>query len=149
MATEVQARTADRRYQPIKLGEAQLANIRIRRPLWTELEAVIDLRTELFTPYTRRRISRQERRRDVDPNTVHSAAFEGAQIIDTGLICPDPEDLEAMSMFNVYAVGVHPKYRRQGIGAKVVSYLEERAISLGATDIYLSANNTAIGFYEK
>ncbi len=44
---------------------------------------------------------------------------------------------------------VEPSAQRAGIGARLVSYLEAHALSVGVTELKLSSSLTARGFYER
>jgi len=61
---------------------------------------------------------------------------------------PSPDNINGKCAYlmNIY---VKPKYRKQGIGKKICSWLIELAKSKNITKIYLETSDTAKVMYEK
>ena len=77
---------------------------------------------------------------NADPFCRHVLVFENEQPIGTGRLLDNG---------HIGRVAVLKQYRHQGIGLAIMQKLEAIAKTIDLEHIYLSAQTSAIGFYEK
>jgi predicted GNAT family N-acyltransferase len=76
-----------------------------------------------------------------DPASRHVLAItEKRDVVGTGRLEPTGK---------IGRVAVLPQYRGTGVGSGIVSHLVNQAAELGFTQVYLHAQTTAVGFYER
>ena len=80
---------------------------------------------------------------DIDKRAYHAVVYTDGKASATGRL------FEGRSGWHIGRVAVDKEFRGAGLGALVVMSLEEKAVSLGAECIRLSAQVRAQGFYEK
>jgi tRNA(adenine34) deaminase len=77
----------------------------------------------------------------LDPDCEHALAFDpGGQAIGCGRLLPDG---------HIGRMAVLAAWRGRGVGARVLLHLIERATARGFSEVVLSAQTHAIGFYER
>lgn len=79
---------------------------------------------------------------ELESQAIHRCAFDGAQLIGIGrlhLVTPQQAQIRYMA--------TAPEFRRQGVGAAILSALESEAKSAGASEIVLNARNQFLVFY--
>jgi predicted GNAT family N-acyltransferase len=76
-----------------------------------------------------------------DPDSRHVLAVAGKRdVVGTGRLEPTGK---------IGRVAVLPQYRGIGVGSAIVGHLVNQATELGLTQVYLHAQATAVGFYER
>jgi predicted GNAT family N-acyltransferase len=76
-----------------------------------------------------------------DPVSRHVLAIAGKRdVVGTGRLEPTGK---------IGRVAVLPQYRGTGVGSALVGHLVNQATELGLTQVYLHAQATAVGFYER
>ena len=76
-----------------------------------------------------------------DPVSRHVLAITAKRdVVGTGRLEPTGK---------IGRVAVLPQYRGTGVGSGIVSHLVNQATELGFTQVYLHAQATAVGFYER
>lgn len=75
---------------------------------------------------------------------IHLGAFSGTTLLGCLLLSP-----QANNTMRVRQVAVDANTQGRGIGRKLVEYSEQKASSLGFTELYLKARLTAVPFYLK
>ena len=76
-----------------------------------------------------------------DPVSRHVLAIAGKRdVVGTGRLEPTGK---------IGRVAVLPQYRGTGVGSALVGHLVNQATELGFTQVYLHAQATAVGFYER
>jgi GNAT superfamily N-acetyltransferase len=78
-------------------------------------------------------------------NAVAVGGFDGEALVAIGLLTPEIRP----GMAQLVYLHVSGQYRRKGIGAAIAHQLLERATTLGAERVYVSAvpSQSAVGFY--
>jgi len=81
---------------------------------------------------------------DIDPVAHHLVLFsDGKPAATARLFC------DSGTVWHIGRMAVLREFRGIGLGAMVMSELEKKAAELGATEIVLSSQKQASGFYEK
>jgi len=76
-----------------------------------------------------------------DPTCRHALAVAGKRdVVGTGRLEPTGK---------IGRVAVLPQFRGAGVGGAIMGHLVNQATELGLTQVYLHAQATAIGFYER
>lgn len=81
----------------------------------------------------------------IDPTAHHVVLYLDGKPAATGRVFPS----ESPEMYTIGRVAVYPQYRKHHLGQEVLGLLEQKAKTLGAKKIGLSAQCQARGFYEK
>jgi putative acetyltransferase len=83
------------------------------------------------------------------PNGVFLAALQDGAVVGCGGVCRHPEDDGVAEIRRMY---VDPTARGQGVGARILTALEEQAAALGYTSVRLETGveqREAIRLYER
>lgn len=78
----------------------------------------------------------------VDDIAFHAVAYDGDKVIGCGRMFS-----ENNNSYHIGRIAVLDEYRNSGIGSAIMSSLEEKAASLNAECVVLSAQRRAFGFY--
>ncbi|PKN55836.1 MAG: GNAT family N-acetyltransferase [Deltaproteobacteria bacterium HGW-Deltaproteobacteria-14] len=108
----------------------------------TTLEAAFQLRQRVFVE--EQGVPAALERDALDAVAHHVVLLEGERAIGTGrvrLVAPDVAKVER--------VAVDVDRRGQGSGRRVMEALEERARALGAANVRLAAQESAVAFYQR
>lgn len=81
---------------------------------------------------------------DQEMNHIHIGVFLNDQII--GILILTPVNTYTVKMRQV---AVSEEYQGQGIGTRLVSFAEKKALELGYRQIVLHSRKTAVSFYRK
>jgi predicted N-acetyltransferase YhbS len=84
---------------------------------------------------------------DLDPATVHIAAFDGERVVGCASLYPDPYD-DQPEAWRLRGMAVDPTYQGQGIGRRVLEAGTIAAAAAGAPMIWANGRVSALGFYE-
>ncbi len=86
-----------------------------------------------------------------DANAFHVLAFQGGHAIGTGrlVMLPSPPPGEQGKWAQVGRMAVLQSHRKEGIGSKLMTTLEDEARRRGVTGIILHAQLYALEFYKK
>ncbi|MGN0523484.1 MAG: GNAT family N-acetyltransferase [Eubacterium sp.] len=79
---------------------------------------------------------------DSSAQTVYALAFENGKAIATGRIAKIPDG------FKIGRIAVTKQCRGKGVGKDLVTALCDKAIQMGAKEIYVDSQLHAVGFYE-
>lgn len=77
---------------------------------------------------------------DMDAKSIHIVIFDDQKAVATARLLPDA---------SIGRMAVLVQYRGQGLGAMLLQTLMDKAKQLGYTELSLSAQQHAIGFYER
>ncbi len=80
---------------------------------------------------------------DIDTTAFHVVIYDDDKGVATGRLYQDELG------WHIGRVAVLSQYRGKSVGAKVITALENHAANNGISVISLSAQQTAVGFYEK
>ncbi|MCW2668823.1 MAG: acetyltransferase [Frankiales bacterium] len=103
-----------------------------------DMPAVFALRHEVFV--VGQDVPEELERDELDAVSDHAVAVVDDQVVGTGRLLPDG---------TIGRMAVSPAVRGQGIGAAVLTVLEERARERGLAAIELHAQVHALGFYDR
>ena len=81
---------------------------------------------------------------DLENISLHAMAVEGTEIAGIGRLT-----YFSTGEGQIRFMGVLEKYRNQNVGFKILTYLEEKAKSMGLKKITLNARDNALLFYSK
>lgn len=81
---------------------------------------------------------------ETDPVAHNIVLYDGERPVATGRVFPCRD-----GVYKIGRVAVEQEYRRGGTGRELMAQLEALARSLGAQAIQLSAQEGAVGFYER
>lgn len=81
---------------------------------------------------------------EIDETALHLQVFDGERVIGAGRIFP-----EEGTVWHAGRIAVLPEYRGKQVGRLIMQALESRAKALGGTELMLSAQMQAAGFYDK
>jgi predicted GNAT family N-acyltransferase len=118
-------------------------NITIKVPDLAELELVPRLRHEVLDPAKKQPTELGLSMKDFDLETIHTAAITGGLVVSTVRL--EKHILEGQYLIRKMAT--HHDYRRQGLGARVLTAAEQIAISRGAEEFILDSREEAMSFY--
>lgn len=116
--------------------------IQVRPADLLDLESIQRIEQISYSPYSLSQLLAELKQK----NSLVLVAVSGQTVIGwcgSRVIPPEAELLK---------IAVHPDYRRQGVGAKLLRHLEEKLAGNNVTDVYLevrSMNDTAVKFYLK
>lgn len=101
--------------------------------------AIESIRRAVFV--VEQRVPEEEEWDAADPTCHHVLALDPKRdAVGTGRLEPTGK---------IGRVAVLPQYRGSGVGTAIVSHLVNLASGLGLTRVYLHAQTTALGFYER
>jgi predicted GNAT family N-acyltransferase len=103
-----------------------------------DMPAVFALRHEVFV--VGQDVPEELERDELDAVSDHAVAVVDDQVVGTGRLLPDG---------TIGRMAVSPAVRGQGIGAAVLTVLEERARERGLAAVELHAQVHALGFYDR
>jgi predicted GNAT family N-acyltransferase len=103
-----------------------------------EMPAVFALRHEVFV--VGQDVPEELERDELDAVSDHAVAVVDDQVVGTGRLLPDG---------TIGRMAVSSAVRGQGIGAAVLTVLEERARERGLAAVELHAQVHALGFYDR
>jgi predicted GNAT family N-acyltransferase len=103
-----------------------------------DMPAVFALRHEVFV--VGQDVPEELERDELDAVSDHAVAVVDDQVLGTGRLLPDG---------TIGRMAVSPAVRGQGIGAAVLTVLEERARERGLAAVELHAQVHALGFYDR
>ena len=83
---------------------------------------------------------------ELDDRSIHLVLYEDNKAVATGRLFPLNTD---KSLFKFGRIAVLNEYRKLHLGSKLLQLLDEKAVSMGATVVQLSAQCNAQKFYEK
>lgn len=105
-----------------------------------ELEGAVNVRMRVFV--AEQRITPEEEIDDADATATHAIALSSGQVIGTGrLLYRDDGGAQIGRM------AVDRRYRRQGIGGRILAFLEEEARAQGVRNCLLHAQEYVKAFY--
>ena len=85
---------------------------------------------------------------DTEPEGAHAVgAFDGQELIATGLIGPDPK--RGPGSWRVRGMATEPRARCRGAGTAVLAALLEHAQSEGASSVWCTVRTPACSLYER
>jgi len=120
-----------------------MKNLSLRQIIYNspEYEAALDVRHEVLRKplglsFNLEELSEEE-------NHLHCAAFYGPELIATASLVPDRLTCKMRQ------VAIKTMYQKQGIGSKLLDFIEQRAKSEGFKIIYCHARDQAVSFYKK
>ena len=105
-----------------------------------ELEAAISLRFQVFV--AEQSIAPEEELDEADATAIHAVALHQGQVVGTGRFV----GVDATSV-KIGRMVVNAAWRRRGIGARILEFLEETARARGARLSVLHAQEYVKGFY--
>jgi predicted GNAT family N-acyltransferase len=116
------------------------ASCTVRPASWLDDRAGIELvRRQVFIE--EQGIPESEEWDDLDPVCRHALAITGKRdVVGTGRLEPTGK---------IGRVAVLSQYRGTGVGGAIMGHLVNQATELGLTQVYLHAQATAVGFYER
>jgi predicted GNAT family N-acyltransferase len=116
------------------------ASITVRPASWqADRDAIESVRRRVFID--EQGIPESEEWDDTDPVARHVLAIAGKRdVVGTGRLEPTGK---------IGRVAVLPQYRGTGVGSAIMGHLVNQATELGLTQVYLHAQVTAVGFYER
>jgi predicted GNAT family N-acyltransferase len=103
-----------------------------------DMPAVFDLRHEVFV--VGQDVPEELERDELDAVSDHAVALVDGHVVGTGRLLPDG---------TIGRMAVSSSVRGQGIGAAVLTVLEERARERGLRAVELHAQVHALGFYDR
>lgn len=83
---------------------------------------------------------------EIDPMAYHALILDGDQAVACGRLY---QKAEAPDTYLLGRIAVLPEYRKQHLGAKILEILENQIKDLNGKMAELSAQISAVGFYEK
>ena len=117
-----------------------MAEIIVRRAADSELAELLELRTEVFV---REQGAPAEIEHDeLDATAIHAVARSDGEVIGTGRLILQP-GAEAL----IGRMTVKSGLRRQGIGGRVLRFLESEASARGVRTVVLHAQSYVAQFY--
>jgi predicted N-acetyltransferase YhbS len=84
---------------------------------------------------------------DLDPATVHLAAFDGERVVGCVSVFPNPHD-GVTDAWQLRGMAVDPAYQGQGVGRRVLDAATAEVAAAGAPLIWAYGRVSALGFYE-
>lgn len=108
-----------------------------------ELEGAVALRMRVFVGEQGIPASVEVDEADSSPDTVHAVALHQGVVIATGRLLPDVDGKGP----HVGRMAVEARWRRSGVGGRVLAFLEERGRALGFRQITLHAQEYVKSFY--
>jgi GNAT superfamily N-acetyltransferase len=110
----------------------------------TTAEEIRELRLGVLRPTAERVPSAY----DLDPATVHVAAFDGEVVVGCGSVFPEPFEAEPAA-WRLRGMAVDPARQGQGIGRLVLEAAIAIATDAAAPLIWANGRVTAMAFYQR
>jgi predicted GNAT family N-acyltransferase len=107
-----------------------------------ELEEARDLRIAVFVE--EQGVPLEEELDDLDDTAFHAVAIHDGSVVGTGRLL-----LDTATQAQIGRMAVSQAFRRQGIGSKVLTFLEEAAHSRGIRRVTLDAQSYVTEFYAR
>jgi GNAT superfamily N-acetyltransferase len=85
---------------------------------------------------------------DLEPDTVHIGAFDGATAVGCATVFPDPYEDEPLA-WRLRGMAVDPALQGQGVGRLVLEAATDAARAGGAPLIWANGRVSALDFYER
>ena len=105
------------------------------------MEGALGVRFRVFVG--EQRVPIEEELDEVDATATHAIVLNDGQVIATGRVFYRDEDSAA----RIGRMAVDIEYRRQGIGGRLLSFLEEEAAAQGVATYILNAQSYVKDFY--
>lgn len=83
-------------------------------------------------------------RDELEDTAIHAAAYEAGKLLAVGRV-----HFNTPTQAQVRYMAVLPEHVGQGLGAKILTFLETQARQNGAAEIVLNAREEAVGFYTR
>jgi len=119
--------------------------LEIRFPTKDELSAVRTLRLEVLKDDQPPAESVEPTAEDLDPSSLHAAAFDGDKVASVLRVNPTDEP----GVFVLSRVATRIDYRGRGIAGRVIEFAEKEAVRRGAREMILEARPPAEPVYAR
>ena len=106
-----------------------------------EMEGAIAVRFRVFV--SEQQVPAEEELDEIDAVATHAIVMHGGQVVATGRVFYRDEDSAA----RIGRMAVDIEYRRQGIGGRLLQFLEDEATAQGVTTYILNAQVYVKDFY--
>lgn len=106
-----------------------------------EMEAAIGVRFRVFVG--EQQVPVEEELDELDATATHAIAIREGQVVGTGRVLYGNEDTAA----RIGRMAVDAQWRRQGIGGRILKFLEEEATAQGVDTYVLNAQEYVKEFY--
>ncbi len=106
-----------------------------------EMEAAIGVRFRVFV--AEQQVPAKEELDEFDATATHAIAIHQGQVVGTGRVLYGNEDTAA----RIGRMAVDAQWRRQGIGGRILKFLEEEATAQGVDTYVLNAQEYVKEFY--
>ncbi len=106
-----------------------------------EMEAAIGVRFRVFV--AEQQVPVAEELDEFDATATHAIAIHQGQVVGTGRVLYGNEDTAA----RIGRMAVDAQWRRQGIGSRILKFLEEEATAQGVDTYVLNAQEYVKEFY--
>jgi predicted GNAT family N-acyltransferase len=106
-----------------------------------EMEGALGVRFRVFVG--EQQVPMEEELDEVDATATHAIVLQGGQVVATGRVFYRDEDSAA----RIGRMAVDMEYRRQGIGGRLLQFLEDEATAQGVTTYILNAQVYVKDFY--
>ena len=106
-----------------------------------EMEAAIGVRFRVFVG--EQQVPVEEELDELDATATHAIAIHQGQVVGTGRVLYGNEDTAA----RIGRMAVDAQWRRQGIGGRLLKFLEEEATTQGVDTYVLNAQEYVNEFY--
>ena len=106
-----------------------------------EMEGALGVRFRVFVG--EQQVPMDEELDEVDATATHAIVLNGGQVVATGRVFYRDEDSAA----RIGRMAVDIDYRRQGIGGRLLQFLEDEATAQGVTTYILNAQVYVKDFY--
>ena len=106
-----------------------------------EMEAAIGVRFRVFV--AEQQVPAEEELDEFDATATHAIAICQGQVVATGRVVYGNEDTAA----RIGRMAVDAQWRRQGIGGRILKFLEEEATAQGVDTYVLNAQEYVKEFY--
>lgn len=106
-----------------------------------ELEAAIGVRFRVFV--AEQQVPAEEELDEFDATATHAIAIHNGQVVATGRVVYGNEDSAA----RIGRMAVDVQWRRQGIGGRILKFLEDEAAAQGVNTYILNAQEYVKDFY--
>ena len=106
-----------------------------------EMEAAIGVRFRVFV--AEQQVPAEEELDEFDATATHAIAIHQGQVVGTGRVLYGNEDTAA----RIGRMAVDAQWRRQGIGGRILKFLEEEATAQGVDTYVLNAQEYVKEFY--
>ena len=117
-----------------------MAEIIVRRAADSELAELLELRREVFV--REQGVPPEMEHDELDITAIHAVARSDGEVIGTGrlMLLPGPEA-------HIGRMAIRSGLRRQGVGGRVLRFLESEAWALGVPAVLLHAQSYVAQFY--